>query len=397
MNPPGIILLALACLAAIPAHAAESLREALDRAWERAAQGRIAESRGLIAEAGMTAAHSWFPEAPSIEFSHRDDRLNENIGLREREIDLNLPLWLPGQRKAQKGLAEQEAADGRAAIAGARLALAGRLREAAWSYAAARAESGLADERFDTAMRLEADVARRVKAGDLARTDLLLAREETLAARNAATEAHTRERQAQIRYHALTGLEALPKRMEEEVVRTDQPHPRQLMAEAATGRARAEMALVRESRRDAPELSVGWQQSRDAQSQPDNNSLRFGLRVPFATDGRNAPRMAQASAGLIQAEAEGRQILNEVEADQREAEALLENAEAVNAVAGERLAAAGERLRLLQKAFDLGEFSLSELMRARGAANQARLEAARASVALASAKARVNQSRGVLP
>jgi len=397
MNPPGIFLLALVCLAAIPAHATESLHEALNRAWERAAQGRIAESRGLIAKAGMSAAHSWFPEAPSIEFSHRDDRLNENLGLREREIVLNLPLWLPGQRKAQKGLAEQEAADGRAAIAGARLALAGRLREAAWSYAAARTESGIADERLDTAMRLEADVARRVKAGDLARTDLLMAREETLAARNAATEAHTRERQAQIRYRALTGLETLPKRMEEEVSRADQPHPRLLMAETATSRARAEIALVRESRRDAPELSVGWQQSRDAQSQPDNNSLRLGLRFPFATDGRNAPRMAQASAELIQAEAEGRQILNEIEADQREAEVLLENAEAVNAVAGERLAAAGERLRLLQKAFDLGELSLSELMRARSAANQARLEAASAHVAIAAAKSRVNQSRGVLP
>jgi len=397
MNPPGIFLLALVCLAAIPAHATESLHEALNRAWERAAQGRIAESRGLIAKAGMSAAHSWFPEAPSIEFSHRDDRLNENLGLREREIDLNLPLWLPGQRKAQKGLAEQEAADGRAAIAGARLALAGRLREAAWSYAAARTESGIADERLDTAMRLEADVARRVKAGDLARTDLLMAREETLAARNAATEAHTRERQAQIRYRALTGLETLPKRMEEEVTRADQPHPRLLMAETATSRARAEIALVRESRRDAPELSVGWQQSRDAQSQPDNNSLRLGLRFPFATEGRNAPRMASANAGLILAEAENRQILDEIEADQREAEALLENAVATHSTAGERMAAATERLRLLQKAFDLGELALAELMRARGNASQAGLEAARGRVALAAAKARVNQSRGVLP
>jgi len=397
MNPPGIFLLALVCLAAIPAHATESLHEALNRAWERAAQGRIAESRGLIAKAGMSAAHSWFPEAPSIEFSHRDDRLNENLGLREREIDLNLPLWLPGQRKAQKGLAEQEAADGRAAIAGARLALAGRLREAAWSYAAARTESGIADERLDTAMRLEADVARRVKAGDLARTDLLMAREETLAARNAATEAHTRERQAQIRYRALTGLETLPKRMEEEVSRADQPHPRLLMAETATSRARAEIALVRESRRDAPELSVGWQQSRDAQSQPDNNSLRLGLRFPFATEGRNAPRMASANAGLILAEAENRQILDEIEADQREAEALLENAVATHSTAGERMAAATERLRLLQKAFDLGELALAELMRARGNASQAGLEAARGRVALAAAKARVNQSRGVLP
>lgn len=397
MKFSGLALCALAFIASTPAWAAGTLREVLDMAWERAAQGRIAESRGLMAEASHASARSWFPDAPSVEFSHRDDRLNENLGLREREVDLNLPLWLPGQRAARRHLAEKETMDSQAAIADARLALAGKLRELVWSYAAARAEAELANERLETARRLEADVARRVKAGDLARTDLLMAREETLAASNAMSEARTRERQAQIRYRALTGLDSLPGGIEEEVARADRPHPRQLMAEAATGRARAELVLMRESRRDAPELIIGWQQSRDAQSQPDNNSLRLGLRLPFATDGRNAPRMAQASAGLIQAEAEGRRILNEIEADQREAEALLENAEATNSTAGERVAAATERLRLLQKAFDLGEQSLSELMRARGNASQARLEAASAQVAIAAAKARVNQSRGVLP
>lgn len=397
MKFSGLALCALAFIASTPAWAAGTLREALDRAWERAAQGRIAESRGLMAEASHASARSWFPDAPSVEFSHRDDRLNENLGLREREVDLNLPLWLPGQRAAKRHLAEKETMDSQAAIADARLALAGKLRELVWSYAAARAEAELANERLETARRLEADVARRMKAGDLARTDLLMAREETLAASNAMSEARTRERQAQIRYRTLTGLDALPDRVEEEVARADRPHPRQLMAEAAAVRARAELVLMRESRRDAPELIIGWQQSRDAQSQPDNNSLRLGLRLPFATDGRNAPRMAQASAGLIQAEAEGRRILDEIEADQREAEALLENAEATNSTAGERVATATERLRLLQKAFDLGELSLSEMMRARGNASQARLEAASAQVAIAAAKARVNQSRGVLP
>lgn len=397
MKFSGLALCVLAFIASTPAWAAGTLREALDRAWERAVQGRIAESRGLMAEASHASARSWFPDAPSVEFSHRDDRLNENLGLREREVDLNLPLWLPGLRAAMRNLADKETMDSQAAIADARLALAGKLRELVWSHAAARAEAELANERLETARRLEADVARRVKAGDLARTDLLMAREETLAASNAMSEARTRERQAQIRYRALTGLDSLPGRMEEELARADRPHPRQLMAETATGRARAELALVKESRRDAPELIIGWQQSRDAQSQPDNNSLRLGLRLPFATDGRNAPRMAQASAGLIQAEAEGRQILNEIEADQREAEALLENAEATNSTAGERVATATERLRLLQKAFDLGELSLSELMRARGNASQARLEAASAQVAIAAAKARVNQSRGVMP
>ncbi len=397
MKFSGLALCVIAFIVSTPTWAAGTLREALDRAWERAAQGRIAESRGLMAEARHAEARSWFPEAPSVEISHRDDRLNENLGLREREVDLNLPLWMPGQRNAKKRLAEKETTDSQAAIVEARLALAGKLRDSVWAFAAARSEAELASERLETARRLEADVARRVKAGDLARTDLLMAKEETLAARNVLADARTKERQAHIRYRALTGLETLPDRIEEEAVKSDQPHPRQVLAEAAAGRARAELAFIRTSGRDAPELSLGWQQSRDAGSQPDNNSLRLGLRFPFATEGRNAPRMAAANAGLIQAEAESRQILDEIEADQREAEALLENAEATHSTAVERVAAATERLRLLQKAFDLGELALSELMRARGNASQAKLEAARARVSLASAKAKINQSRGVLP
>lgn len=397
MKISDLVLCVIALTAHTPVWAAGTLGEALDRAWQRAAQGRIAESRALMAQASHAEARSWFPEAPSVEISHRDDRLNDNLGLREREVGLNMPLWLPGQRDAKKRLAEKETLDSQTAIAEARLSLAGRLRELVWAFAAARAELELASERLETASRLEADVARRVKAGDLARTDLLMAREETLGARNALSDARTRERQAQIRFRALTGLETLPEKIEEEVVKPGQPHPRQLLAEAAAGRARAELAFIRASGREAPELSVGWQQSRDAHSQPDNNSLRLGLRFPFATEARNAPRMAAANAGLIQAEAENRQILDEIEADQREAEALLENAEAANAIASERVTATTERLRLLQKAFNLGELALSELMRARSAASQAKLESVRARVSVASAKARVNQSQGVLP
>lgn len=397
MKFSGLALCAIAFIASTPTWAAGTLREALDRAWERAAQGRIAESRGLMAEASHVEARSWFPEAPSVEISHRDDRFNENLGLREREVDLNLPLWLPGQRKARISLAEQDTLDSRAAIAEARLSLAGRLRETVWVLAGARVETELAAERLETSQRLEADVARRVKAGDLARTDLLMAKEETLAARNALADARTKERQAHIRYRALTGLDALPDRIEEETVNADQPHPRKVLAETAVTRARAELAFIRASGRDAPELTLGWRQSREASALADHSSLRLGLRFPFATEGRNVPRMAAANSGLIRAEAESRQMLDEIEAEQREAEALLEHAEIVNAAAGERVAAAAERLRLLQKAFDLGELALSELMRARSNANQAKLEAARARVSLAAAKAKVNQSRGVLP
>jgi outer membrane protein TolC len=155
--------------------------------------------------------------------------------------------------------------------------------------------------------------------------------------------------------------------------------------------------VARESRREAPELSVGVQQSRDDFASASRNSLRIGLTIPFATEGRNAPRIAAANSTLIRAEAEARQTIAELDGGQREALAALDNAELAAAAAQERSALAAERLQLMQRAFDLGELSLVELMRVRSAANAARLESTQARIALSAAKANMNQAKGILP
>lgn len=383
-----------------PAVAAPSLRDVLDRVWERATQARVAEARRAEADAGRIGAESLMAGAPALSLAQRDDRFNQNRGVREQEVGISVPLWLPGQRSAQLAFAARDAEDSEAAVTATRLALAGELRSVIWLYAGARAEAELVRERLVLAEQLEASVAKREAAGDLARTDLLLAREETLAARGAMAAARTRERQAQERYRLLTGLDELPARIEEPLALAalmPATHPRQRLAEAAAERARAGMQVARESRREAPELSVGVQQSRDDFASASRNSLRIGLTIPFATEGRNAPRIAAANSALIRAEAEARQTIAELDGGQREALAALDNAELAAAAAQERSALAAERLQLMQRAFDLGELSLVELMRVRSAANAARLESTQARIALSAAKANMNQAKGILP
>lgn len=378
--------------------AAATLTEALDRAWERAVPARLTEAQRATAEASRTVADSLFPDAPSIGIAQRDDRFNRHRGVRERELELALPLWLPGQREARRMLAEREETDSDAAAVAARLALAGELRTAVWALTGARAEMEIARERVQLAERLEAEAARREAAGDLSRTDLLLAQEELLAAQAARAEMGSRERQALARYRLLTGSDVLPVRIEEEIrAPAGLPHPRLRLAEASAERARAEMQLARASRRDAPELAIGWQQSREDFAARENNSVRFGIRIPFATEVRNAPRIAAANGSLIRAEAEYRQALAELEMEQREATAQLDNAQLAMDAAAQRATLAGERLRHLERAFGLGELSLGELVRVRSGANEARLEATRTRLAHAAARARLNQAQGILP
>jgi outer membrane protein TolC len=380
------------------AWAEPTLRDALDRAWERAAQMRSAEARRFEAEASQVVADSWFPQPPSIGMAEKNDRLNKNRGDREREVELALPLWLPNQRAAQQAFAAKDAADAEAALGAARLRVAGELRVAIWDLAAAKAESEIVGERRVTAEKLQAEVARREKAGDLARTDLLLTQEETLAAQSALAEARTRERLALERYRFLTGLDRLPVKIDEEVAAAGETqHPRLRLAEAAAERARAEMHVAREDRRSPPELSLGVVQSRDDFAAANVNTVRIGIRIPFATEARNAPKIAAANSGLIRAEAELRQIMAEIESEQRQSQAALENAAAIHQAAQARAGLAAERLALQEKAFTLGELGLAEFMRVRASASEARLELLRATYALSAARARVNQARGILP
>lgn len=392
------LLLALA-LPALPAAAEPAgLRALFERAWERSSSGRAAEARRDEGIAGRAAADSLLAGSPSVAIAERNDRQNRNRGQRERELELALPLRLPGEREARRLLAEGDVEEIDAALAAARLALAGELRLAVWALAAASEEARIAEQRQVLAQRLEADVARREAAGELARTDLLLARQEALAARADAAAAATRRLAAGERLRVLSGGDVLPGNVEETLAASSaESHPRLRLAAAAAARARAALDLARESRRDGPELSLGVQESRDDFSSPLRNSLRIGIRIPFATEARNAPRVAATNTALVQAETERRRIEAEVAAEERQTEAELAAAALSAALAVEGAAAAGERARLLARAFELGELPLPEMLRAQSAALEARLESARSQAAHGLAKARRNQARGVLP
>lgn len=378
--------------------AASTLREALELAWARSAQAQAAQAQGLEAEAAATAAQDWLPQAPSLAIARTQGLQRAGRGQLEHEIELSLPLWLPGQLRAQQALAARSRADAEAAVAAARLALAGELRAAVWRLAAADAEVQLAAEREHTARALEADVGRREAAGELARTDLLLAREETLGAGAALAEARGSAQQARERYRLLTGQAQLPATIEEALASAAAtPHPQARLAQAEVEQARAALELARAQRSEAPELALGLQREREAYGAASTERVRLALRIPLGSDARNAPRVAAAQAALLRAQAVQRQREAELDAERRTARAALEQAELAAQAAQTRAELAAQRLALQHKAFTLGELALAEFMRARALANEARLQWQRARLARAAARAQVNQAQGVLP
>ena len=375
-----------------------TLRAAQDAAWLRAVAARETEGQRRRAEADRAVASSLWAAPPSLAMSHRDDRLQRHAGRRETEIGVAVPLWLPGQRTARAGTAEAAAAQAQAAEQVARLRLAGDLRESAWQVAALQAELAQTDTQAQSLKQLADDVERRVRAGDLARADALAAQAEQLAAAALKTDVQQRLQAARSRWTLLTGLTTAPDLTADTA--TEEPattHPELQFASLSTELARRRVELVRLSRRDAPELTVGVRQDTPSRSESSQGSLVIGLRLPFGTDDRNRPLEAAALTEFDVARTHEQRLRERLGSDIAAARDAQRSAQSQLDAESARAQLLRERATLIDKSFRAGESPLPDLLRALAAAAQADSAAVRQTAALGLARARLQQALGLLP
>lgn len=380
-----------------------TLRQAFDAAWERQPEAAAQPARQDAAASARRAAQGWLAEPAALELRTATDRANGNHGAREYEAAVALPLWLPGERERAGRLAEAEQQAIQATLAAARLRTAAQVREAWWAWQRAALEHGLAQDRRDSARQLAADVARRVRAGDLARADQYQADGAAAQAEAALADASAALAAARLALRALAGL-ALPasggtgaEAWPEAPAAEQAQHPalRQLQARAETARRSADLAAVQT--RANPELTLGTKRERGALGEAYQGSLSVGLRIPFGGGGRADAKAATARADAIEAES-----LAALERDRVAAgiEAARERAEAARLqrdAAGQRARLAREVRGFFEKSFRLGESDLPTRLRAELEAAEAERLAARARIDAAAAVSALRQSLGLLP
>ena len=397
-------VMAWLCLAFVAGSAdAQGLHDAVEKAWQRQPTAQAQGYRAAELAARATAASSWVPAPPSVAVRERSDRLNRNAGTSEFEAELAVPLWLPGQRERQAALVATETDLQLEALAGAKWRLAGEVREAFWQAKAAEGDVLVSRRRLDDAVRLSADVERRFRSGDLARTDFNQARGAEQAARAALGEAELRKGRSAQAFTLLTGIDTLP--TDEEKPAPNPPaaadHPTLRTLERSAAAADARLRLAAADTRDNPELTLGWRRERSSSFDPYASSVTLGIRIPLATDGRNAPRnaprIAAANAEYIEAFTAIARQKDLVEADIAAAIRELAQARDALALADERQQLAAENDRLLGKAFSLGEIDLATRLRIASDRYAAEADVARSRLELGRAVSRLNQAYGVIP
>ena len=384
-----------------------TLKQAFDAAWARQPEAVALPTRRDAARAQQQAARAWTPEPAALELSNKTDRLNRNQGGRELEVGIAVPIWLPGERTRSAALADAEERAVESHASAAQLRVSAAVREAWWQWQRARAEADAARDQLANAQRIAADVGRRLRAGDLARADqhqadgAVATAEAALAHAQAAVSASLQQLRAGTGI-ALAALDAARGAHQPE------PEPRDSQSELDTHAALRDLtnraavaersaALTTTRSRANPELTLAVTRERDAFGERHQQSVTFGVRIPFGAGARHEARNAAAQADATEAQTLLALARERLIAEREAARAHVDAARAQRAAAERRLQLARESRGFFDKSFRLGETDLPTRLRIELEATDAERQAARSGIELAAAISAWRQALGLMP
>lgn len=407
---------AASTLAALPALAqtqsaaqpgALTLGQAFEAAWSRQPELAAVAARRDAARAQQQAAQAWTPEPVAVELAGKSDRLNRNLGTREYEVGIAVPLWLPGERGRSQALAQAEGRAVESRTAAAQLRVAAAVRDAWWNWQRARAEASTAQGQLDNAQRLAADVGKRLKAGDLAQADQHQADGAVAAAQALAAQADAAVLVAE---SALRNLALLPGQAysaaavdlgpepEPGAAPTDlDAHGELLALKDRAAVAEGVAALAATQSRANPELTIATTRDRGASGEAWQQAFTVGVRIPFGAGPRHDARTAAARAETLELQAQLNLERARLAAERDAAKARADAARLQQRAADRRALLARETRGFFDKSFRLGETDLPTRLRIEAEAAEAERQAARARIELAAAISAWRQALGLLP
>ena len=282
--------------------------------------------------------------------------------------------------------------------------LAATVREAWWNWQRARNQAGIAQAQLENARLIARDVARRTKAGDLARSDQHQADGAVAAAEAGAAQAEAERITAWQVLKALTGASSIAEPSDadfraEAEPSTEEPAVHPVLAElqdrAQVAERTASLAATRS--RANPELTLATTRDRGGAGERYGHTVSVGIRIPLGAGPRYDSRVAAARTDALEARVQ-------LEIDQARLQSERETAVARVGAARSQLAAAERRASLARetrgffdKSFRLGESDLPTRLRIENEANEAERQAARVRIELAAAISLWRQALGLLP
>jgi outer membrane protein TolC len=375
------------------------LGEVLEKTFLRHPLQATLQSRDSVVSAKKLVANAILPTAPAVSLLHQNDVLGSGRGEREWQAEMELPVWLPNQRNNRLKVADASQSSVIASRESLKLHVAGQLREALWDVAANDNNLALALNQLEVANKLQHDVEKRHQAGEMAKTDVMLAQQETLRAEKDKLRAEAEVMHARHRYYLLTGLRELPASYTEKQSELEDYSQSSIWLEAQSkvGLAETERSLAQVESHENMQVLFNMRSTKGAFDSTANDSVGLKLRIPFGGETRAAPIKAAAELGVGNALSEREALKYTLEAAMHEAEHNLSVSRAELAIANKQFDIAKESVRLAQKAFQLGESDLVSLLRVQAQTFEAERAFTTRQIQVQWDIARYNQTVGVLP
>lgn len=384
---------------------AASLKQAFEAAWGRQPEAQALQARRDAARAQQRAAQAWTPQPAALELSNKTDRVTRNQGARELEVGVAVPIWLPGERGRSADLANAEGAAVESRATAAQLRVAAAVREAWWQWHRARIDADAARGQLENTRRIAADVAKRTRAGDLARADQHQADGAVAAAESSLAQAEAGLAAAQQQLRAIVGTAVSAGDAASAVAEPDPgTSPADVDAHAALQALRDQAAvaertaaLASSQSRANPELMLAATRDRGAFGESYQQTLTLGVRIPFGAGARHDARTAGARAEAAEAQAQLALERERLVAEREAARVRVDAARTQLAAAERRVQLARESRGFFDKSFRLGETDLPTRLRIEAEAADAERQSARTRIELAAAISAWRQALGLLP
>ncbi len=375
------------------------LHDVLEKTVARNPMQASLQTRDFLVNAKNIVANAILPSSPALSVAHQNDVLGGGRGEREWQAELELPVWLPNQRSNRLKVADATQSNLIAGRESLRLQVAGQLRDALWDVAFNENNHVLTVNKFSLAGKLQHDVERRYQAGEMAKTDAMLAQQETLRAEKEQLRAEAELMHARHRYYLLTGLREIPAHYEEVQSSLEDYSKSSIWAEAQSklGLAETERSLAQVESHENLQVLVNMRSTKGAFDNTSNESVGLKLRIPFGGESRSAPIKAAAEMHVGAALTELDSLRYGLEALMHEAEHNLNVSRTELLIVSKQFEIAKESAKLAQKAFQLGETDLVSLIRIQAQTYEAERAFTSRKIQVQWDVARYNQAVGVVP
>lgn len=379
---------------------ANNLAEWTNNAFNHHPERKLAAAEQNLGNALHLKAGQWLASPPRANIFYQTDAVGSGNGYREWEAGVDLPLWLPGQQDLYREEANSSRTLADAIHQAKRLETAGQVRQRLWDFAEAKTIRDQIQSSLTIALKLLKDVERRVAAGELPRSDHLLAKQIVLLDEDKLQQANNKLQQQLLRFKSYTGAPDVTKVVPETITtatRIEEQHPLLRLAHHEVLKAQAHKARVAEGQHTGPTVWLGAKTTRAASGQDYDNSVGIELSMPFGEQRYHAPEKAEAEQALTKTISAREQM--QIALEESLQQALLEQQRTTESLARakHRMPLAEESLKLSRRAFELGEIDLVRLIKAQSDADNSHQDLLLSNIHHHRAIANLNQALGVIP